>query len=93
MLVSFDPAKRERVLTKRGLDIARAPDVFAGFHLTRADPRHSEEERRVISVGTLDGDVVIVVWTHREGSRRIITMWKANEKERNAYGKERDRPR
>ena len=91
MKISFDPAKRARVLAERQLDFADAANLFEGFHLTRRDERHSEVEERFISVGVLDGEVVIIVWTERLEERRIETMWKANERERTAYWHERYR--
>jgi uncharacterized protein len=90
MLISFDAEKRDRVLAERGLDLADAASLFAGFHLTRFDANHSDAENSYISVGLIGDDVVIVVWTQREDVRRIITMWKANDKERQAYHRRRE---
>jgi len=90
MRIIYDSAKRDAILRERRLDIARAEEVFAGFHLTRTDHKHSESENRFVSVGMLDEDVVIVVWTPREKGRRIVTMWKTNEKERSAYHRKRE---
>lgn len=91
MKISFDPAKREQVLAERQLDVADAAKLFAEFHLTRRDYRHSDVEERFVSVGVLDADVVIAIWTLRKQERRIVTMWKANERERTAYWRERQR--
>jgi uncharacterized protein len=91
MRISYDPAKRDRVLAERQLDFADAAKVFEGFHLTRRDERHSEVEDRFISIGVLGDDVIIIVWTERDEDRRIVTMWKANERERTAYWRERAR--
>ena len=89
---SYDENKRAKLLQERGLDLADAPQVFEGFYLSRADLKHSDEEQRTITVGMLNGDlVVLVVWTAREGERRIITMWKADDKERQRYHQQRDR--
>lgn len=91
MEIDFDPGKRERVLAERRLDFADARALFAGFHLTRRDDRHSAVEERFISVGVVEADVVIVVWTRRGQGRRIVTKWKANERERTAYRRARER--
>ncbi|MBB5687528.1 BrnT family toxin [Sphingobium boeckii] len=81
------------MIAERGLDLADAKQVFSGFYLSRADTKHSGEEQRTITVGMINDEVVvIVVWTPRENERRIITMWKANEKERQKYYEQRDRP-
>lgn len=91
MKISYDPAKRDKVLAERDLDLGRAAEVFAGFHLSRIDVAHSaEDERRWLTVGALDDVVVIVVWTDRGDERRIVTMWKANGKERTTYQHQRE---
>lgn len=90
MRISYDPAKRHAVLRKRGLDMANAGQIFAGFHLTRLDEKHSQGEERLVSVGVMDDAVVLAVWTWRDGDRRIVTMWKANGKERDIYRRARD---
>ena len=82
---SFDPSKRQKVLEERGLDLADAEQVFEGFHLTRRDDNHSDDEDRSITLGRLGDEIVLVVWAPRSGERRIITMWKANAKERQKY--------
>ncbi len=92
MRCSFDENKRQKVLAERGFDPADAAQVFRGFHLSRADSSHSHGEPRTISVGALnDGVVVLLVWTPRNGERRIIPMWKASEKERQRYHEQRER--
>jgi uncharacterized DUF497 family protein len=92
MRITFDPNKRDAILDSRALDIADAGRVFDGFHLTRRDDAHSEDEERFVSVGQLHEEIVILIWTEREDSRRIVTMWKASEKERKIYVRHRDRP-
>lgn len=92
MDVDYDPAKRSLILADRGLDLADAGKLFDGFHLTRRDDKHSETEERFHSIGMIGDDVVIVTWTPREDQRRIVTMWKANDRERHKYQQARDRP-
>lgn len=92
MEIEFDEAKRSRILRERGFDMARAGEVFEGFHLTRRDDKHSTEgEERFNSVGVLDDEIVIITWTYRGDARRIVTMWKTNDKEKQAYQRARDR--
>ncbi len=81
MPIEFDPAKRERTLVERGLDFARAGEVFAGQHFTAEDLREDYSEPRYITVGTLNARLVVMVWTPRGEARRIISMRKANERE------------
>ena len=66
--------------------MARAEDVFAGPALTVEDDRRDYGENRFITIGFLDGTMVVLVWTPRSGADRIISMRKANERERTLYG-------
>ena len=86
MLIQFDPAKRGATLEARGLDMDRAGEVFAGATLTVEDDRRDYGEDRFITIGFLDGVMVVLVWTLREGAYRIISMRKANEREQTLYG-------
>ena len=86
MKIEFDPAKRNATLQIRGLDMARAPDVFAGVTLTVEDNRKDYGEPRYITIGFLANRMVILAWTQRGKVRRIISMRKANEREQAVYG-------
>lgn len=81
MQIEFDPDKREKTLTERGLDFARADEVFAGVNVTAEDARFDYGEPRFITAGVLDSRMVVVVWTPRGEVRRIISMRNANERE------------
>ena len=85
MEIEYDPAKRDVVLAARGLDMARCGEAFDSFHQTKCDDRHSELEERFLSLALLDDAVVMIAWTPRGKLRRIITMWKANDYERQSY--------
>ena len=82
MKISFDPAKREATLQDRGLDFKDATEVFAGKTLDYEDTRFEYPETRMITAGQLRGRLVILVWTQRGETRHIISMRKANERER-----------
>ena len=81
MRIEFDEVKRQRTLAERGLDFARAAEVFAGIHVTFDDQRADYGEPRFNTVGLLDGRMVSLAWTTRGEARRIISMRKANERE------------
>ena len=85
MPIEFDAAKREATLRARGLDMARAEEVFAGATLTVEDDLRAYGEDRFITIRFLDEMMVVVVWTPRGGLHRIISMRKANERERRLY--------
>ena len=81
MQIEFDPDKRDKTLTERGLDLAHANQVFAGANVTAEDARFDYGEPRFTTVGVLDGRMVVLVWTQRGDVCRIISMRKANERE------------
>lgn len=85
MKLEFDQAKRKKTLQERGLDLARAVEVFDGIHSTGQDKRVDYEEERFITVGWLDDHLIVMVWTPRGEVRRIISMRKANDREKTLY--------
>jgi hypothetical protein len=85
MNLEFDQDKRDKTLQERGLDFARAAEVFAGAHFTGQDTRMDYAEDRLITVGCLDTRLIVLVWTPRGEVRRIISMRKANDREKALY--------
>jgi uncharacterized DUF497 family protein len=79
--LTFDAAKRERILRERGLDFQDAAEVFAGRHTVAVDDRFSYGEERYISAGYLRGRMVVIVWTARGTARHIISMRYCHDKE------------
>lgn len=84
MRITFDARKRAVTLAERGLDLARADEVFSAHYFTAPDLRHAEEER-YITVGLLEGRMIVMVWTPRGDARRVISMRKANAREQARY--------
>lgn len=85
MRIEYDAAKRNITLRSRGLDMADAGGVFEGETITVEDDRRDYGETRYITVGFLADRMVFVAWTPREGARRIISIRKANARERELY--------
>ena len=56
-----------------------------GKAFTREDDRFDYGEDRWITVGLLDGRMVVMVWTQRGEARHVISMRKANEREQTRY--------
>jgi len=79
--ITFDPAKRDRTRTERGLDFADADLVFAGVTVEMEDTRKNYGEPRIICYGLLAGRIVVVGYTPRGASRHVFSMRKANERE------------
>ena len=85
MHIEYDEAKRAITLHERGLDFADAARVLDGPTLEQLDSRADYGEPRTISMGMLDGRVVVRVWIPRGKARRIISMRYANERERKNF--------
>ncbi len=84
-MIRFDPAKRLRTLEQRGLDFLDAESVFAGPTIEVPDRRRDDVEVRLVCVGWLRGRAMIVVYTERNGIKHIISMRKANEREKSRF--------
>lgn len=85
MRIDYDRAKADHILAMRGLDFARAREIFAVHHFTARNLRVDYGEDRLITVGKLDGRMVVLVWTPRGAVRRIISLSKANDREKARY--------
>lgn len=70
MKITFDPVKRQKTLTERGLDFADADLIFAGMTLEMEDIRKDYGETRVICYGMLLDRLVVVGYTAWRGSPR-----------------------
>jgi uncharacterized DUF497 family protein len=87
MLAEWDEAKCRANLEKHGLSFEDAWQVFAGDTITIPDARHDYGEDRLITLGRLEGRVVVVVHVARGDNTRIISMRKANAREQEIYQK------
>ena len=85
MCIEYDPEKRQATLSARGLDMARTAEVWNGPTVTIPDNRRDYGEARFMTVGLLAARMVIVIWTQRGETRRIISLRKANAREKAAY--------
>ena len=86
-MFEWDAAKSEANLRARGFDFAHAARIFDGPTLEMDDNRADYGERRIWAIGCVDNDVLFVVYTWRDGVRRIISARKADRRERDVYRK------
>ena len=84
-MYEWDRNKNDENLRKHGLSFEDAPEVFDGRCLTFEDTRIAYGEERYITLGHLEGRLVVIAHTSRGGNTRIISMRKANSRERRAY--------
>ncbi|MCP4423300.1 MAG: BrnT family toxin [Chloroflexi bacterium] len=85
MEIEYNSAKRQKTLIHRQLDFERCREVFSGPVLEMEDTRFDYGELRFITFGLLDVRMVVIVWTPRGNKRRIISMRKANEREKKRF--------
>ena len=93
MAIIYDPNKRLATLRDRGVDFERAAEVFDGDVLDWPDERFDYGELRIVTIGFLDGRMVVIVWTPRGDDRHIISMRKANAREQAHLGERFDQDR
>lgn len=63
-------------------------ELLADAPLLHDDSRQDYGERRCQAIGIVDGKMLVVIFTIREGSFRIISARRANSRERRKYAKD-----
>ena len=82
----WDRSKARSNLTRHGIAFEDATRIFDGPTLERVDDRFDYGEARVYAVGVANGIEVTVIYTDvSEAKRRIISAWRAERHEREAY--------
>jgi uncharacterized DUF497 family protein len=82
----WDEEKRQEVLRARGIDFVLAADSFNDIGAFEdVDRRQEYGEVRTRRIGMARGVLVVVVYTMRGSSCRIITAWKAGPNDRKKY--------
>ena len=85
MKFEWDEAKRLANVHKHGFDFVDAVTVFEGDIVTIEDDRFEYEEQRFVTLGLLDGRVVVIIHTEQEDVTRIISVRKATKNEERSY--------
>lgn len=85
MQYEWDGQKRLSNARKHGIDFQDAVAIFASDTVLMEDDRFDYGERRFISLGLLQGRVIVVVHTEQSGVTRIISARKATKYEQNIY--------
>jgi uncharacterized DUF497 family protein len=75
-------AKREWVLTERGIDFLRIADIFDGRPVLTV-PTLRKDEKRYLTVGLIEEKFFAVVWMWREGTIPIVPARRARDEEEN----------
>jgi uncharacterized protein len=85
MEFDWDDEKSDKNLAERGFGFDFAAAIFAGRTLSRPDNRKDYGEDRFVAIGEWDDVVLAVVYTDRDGLRRIISARTASRKERKLW--------
>ena len=86
MSYTWDPKKNRRNIARHGIAFEDAVRIFDGPTLERVDDRFEYGEVRVYAIGLIGGVEITVIYANvSRGERRIISAWKAERHEREAY--------
>ena len=85
MSFEWDESKRRLNLRNHQVDFADIFPLFNGDFLERIDDRRDYGEIRFRCLGEVNGRIYVVIYTWRNGNRRIISVRKANGKEQREY--------
>ena len=87
MEYEWDAERAASNLAKHGVTFPEAMPVFGDpLEFVIADPDHSEDECRFLSMGlSAVGRLLVVAYTERQGRIRIISARKATPRERRQY--------
>jgi len=91
-MFEWDENKNRQNLKKHKISFEEAIEIFKGIVFTKIDERYDYGEVREISIGAIQGVVIVTVaHTERNGKTRIISARKATPKERKDYYEYLDR--
>lgn len=91
-MYEWGETKNQENLLKHGLSFDDAEIVFAGPCVTFEDNRFDYGEPRFITLGHLEGRVLVVAHTPRGARMRIISMRKGNRREEKDYQERLETP-
>jgi len=75
-------------ISKHGISFKKAQGIFYGEIVTTIDDRFDYDETREISIGLVDGVLLLtVVHTDKDGKIWLISARRANKRERKHYEK------
>ena len=87
MSFEWDEEKRRQNLRKHGVEFADAVSVLEDEDALTASDDDSDEEDRLVTLGAdLFGRILVVVYTWRGDTIRLISARKATSRERKQYG-------
>jgi uncharacterized DUF497 family protein len=83
----WDAAKNRRNVVRHGIAFEDAVEIFNGPTLEKVDDRFDYGEVRVYAIGVVNGLEITVIYKDDGDERRIISAWRSEGYEREAYWK------
>lgn len=87
MKYEWDEAKNLVNIEKHDIDFNDAYELFEGDKLLIPDTRMDYGEKRMIAVGRINSRLVVAVYVQRGETTRVISVRKANDREKERYEK------
>ena len=82
----FAPAKNAANIAKHGVSLAEGDGVLMDPLAITIEDESAEGEPRFVTIGTNSlGTLMVVVWTERDDGERLISVRRAEAKERRQY--------
>lgn len=88
MIITFDPTKDRRNLSKHKLSLTEAKNLEWDWLLAAPDTRFDYGELRMIGYAPIGTRIFCVVFVDRGDERQIISLRKANNREVKRYANE-----
>ena len=85
MIFEWDEAKRRANLAKHGVDFDLAHAFEWGSAEIEPDRRRDYGENRWQALGEINGHVYMLIFTERHRAIRVISLRRANNKEKATY--------
>lgn len=89
MEITYDPRKSERNLRERGFGFEIVSDFNLDSAVFTVDTRRDYGEVRTRALGFIGDTLYVLVFTMRGSVLRVISLRRANRKERDRYEKAR----
>lgn len=85
MKFEWDENKNEANIERHGIDFYDAHSIFEHPMLIKADTRKDYGEKRLVGLGLLFEVEIVIIFTKRGDSIRVISIRRANKNERKIY--------
>ncbi len=86
MRYEWDENKRAANVARHDVDFVAAKDFAWDTAVETIDDRFDYDEERWVALGFIHERLHVLVYTHRTGFIRIISLRRANRRERDFYG-------